>query len=51
LTEQKNKGIDEGLVRLLFCSFIQRQFEQFDRRIGIIRQRVNRLLCTAAAAS
>jgi hypothetical protein len=45
LAKQKNKGIDEGLVRLLFCSFIQRKFEQFDRRIGIIRQRVNRLLC------
>ena len=34
------------LVKIgIVVSFIQRKFEQFDRRIGIIRQRVNRLLC------
>jgi hypothetical protein len=43
--EQKNKGINEGLVRLLFRGFIQRKFEQFDRRVRIIRQGVDRLSC------
>ena len=51
LAEQKNKGIDERLIPLLFRSFIQRKFEQFDRRIGIIRQRVNRLLCLRGQAA
>ena len=44
LKTQKNKGVDEGLVRLFFRGFIQSKFEKFDRRVRIIRQRVDRLL-------